>query len=363
MYQDLPQALEMISQTICNLFEAQATLIACQEAGCNHMKGLVGYERRYGAIASATAERLLRGVPFPPGSLTQGKSVVFSNLDSLSLPEVVRDAIRDTHLSAMLVTPLTSHGVGLGVLLIGKGTHNAGFSEFEIKLAETVATDIAAAIENDRLTTQARLAAVDAERQRLARELHDSATQSIYSLTLLSSGWESMARQGTLAEPAEAFHRLGEVGQQALREMRLLLHQLRPSILAEEGLVKALQQRLERVELRANIDAQLTVLGNLDDLPQNIEDELFHIAQEALNNSLRHAQAKQVRVVIEARDGQINLGVEDDGRGFDLQKKHSGMGLGNMQERARSIAGELTIQSEPGNGVKVRLWAPDSRKG
>ena len=87
---------------------------------------------------------------------------------------------------------------------------------------------------------------------------------------------------GTLEDPADSFHRLGAVGQQALREMRLLIHQLRPSNLEEQGLANALRQRLDTVERRSNIDAQMIVQGNLAGLPPYVEDELFNIAQEAL---------------------------------------------------------------------------------
>jgi signal transduction histidine kinase len=164
-----------------------------------------------------------------------------------------------------------------------------------------------------------------------------------------------MARQGTLNDPADAFRRLGAVGQQALREMRLLLHQLRPSVLEEEGLVKALQQRLDAVERRATIDAHMVVRGNLKALPHDIEDELFNIAQEALNNSLRHARAESVVVDIEEDQGMVTLSIEDDGIGFDASKKYSGMGLRNMQERAISIAGELSIHSEAAHGTRVTI--------
>jgi signal transduction histidine kinase len=137
--------------------------------------------------------------------------------------------------------------------------------------------------------------------------------------------------------------------------MRLLLHQLRPSVLEEEGLVKAIQQRLDTVERRANIDSQLIVHGNFNDLPHNIEDELFNITQEALNNSLRHAMAQSVRVNIEENEGVIELSIRDDGLGFDSATKHTGMGLGNMLERARAIAGELSIASEPQHGTCVKV--------
>jgi signal transduction histidine kinase len=164
-----------------------------------------------------------------------------------------------------------------------------------------------------------------------------------------------MARQGTLEDPAEAFRRLGTVGQQALREMRLLLHQLRPTLLEEHGFVNALQQRLDMVERRSNIDAQLIAQGDFKNLPQNVEDELFNIAQEALNNSLRHSKAGSVMVRLQENQGKITLSVGDDGIGFNTSTKHSGMGLSNMQERANSIAGELSIHSEVGHGTQVSI--------
>jgi signal transduction histidine kinase len=240
-------------------------------------------------------------------------------------------------------------------VILAKDDMGPSFQKHEIELAETIANDIAAAIENDRLTEQAQMAAVDAERQRLARELHDSVTQSIYSLILLSSGWESMARQGKLEDPVDAFRRLGSVGQQALREMRLLLHQLRPSILEDEGLVKAIQQRLDTVEKRTNIDAQLVTEGNLDHLPEKVEDELYNIAQEALNNTLRHARAQSVRVLIREDEHKVTLCVEDDGVGFDASIKHSGMGLINIQDRVKAISGKLSIISELGHGTQITV--------
>ena len=117
-----------------------------------------------------------------------------------------------------------------------------------------------------------RAAAVTAERQRLARDLHDSVTQSLYSLTLLSSGWKSMAEQGRLDDPAPSFQQLGDVGLQALREMRLMIHQLRSPILEELGLVQALQKRLDTVESRAGIEAELLVEGDVDQLPIAMEN-------------------------------------------------------------------------------------------
>lgn len=350
---ELPQALEVICKTITDLFETRLTLIALQVNDSKVLKGLIGFERTSGTISLASAELTPLDLSIFQSLYAEGKTSVSTSLQSMPLPEPIHMYIRDNDIQSGLVIPLISRGIGLGILILAKDEIDSTFDKNEIELAETIVADIAVAIDNERLTEQARLAAVDAERQRLAREMHDSVTQSIYSLILLSSGWESMARQRALDDPADSFRHLGAVGQQALREMRLLLHQLRPSTLEEEGLVNAIQQRLDAVERRANIAAQLVVQGDLTGLPQKIEDELFNIAQEALNNSLKHARAESVRVHIEEDQGKITLSIEDDGVGFNTSAKHPGMGLRNMLERANSVAGELTIRSEVEYGTQV----------
>ncbi len=359
---DLSQALEVVCKTITVLFDARFTFIALQANDSTQLKGLIGFERTSGTISLASAGSTIFDSSLLLSLQSEARSSVITNLQSLPFPEPVREYVRENNLLAGLIVPLISRGIILGFLILAKDVSGYIFNRNEIELAETIATDIAARIENDRLTEQARLAAVDAERQRLARELHDSVTQSIYSLTLLSSGWESMARQGTLEDPANSFHRLGAVGQQALREMRLLIHQLRPSNLEELGLANALQQRLDTVERRSNIDAQMIVQGDLAGLPPHVEDELFNIAQEALNNSLRHAMAGSVRVLIQEDLGKVALRVEDDGIGFNDSAKHLGMGLKNMRERASSIGGEFSIQSLAEHGTRVTITVDVGKK-
>ncbi|HSQ27540.1 MAG TPA: response regulator [Anaerolineales bacterium] len=353
--QVLPQALEVICKMITGLFGVRLSFIALQENDSFELKGLIGFERKSGTISLSRAESVLVDMSIFPKLKNDEKSTRLTNLQSLTLPENVHEFIRNNNLQSCLIAPLISKGVSLGLLILAKDEHGISFDQMEIELAETIASDIAAAIENDRLTEKARIAAVGEERKRLSRELHDSVTQLIYSLTLQSSGWESMARQGTLEDPADSFRRLGALGQQALREMRLLLHQLRHTTLEEKGLVKTLQLRLDAVERRANIDSMLVIQGNLKALPHKIENELFYIAQEALNNSLRHANAEAVKVLIVEDQGMITLSVEDNGIGFDVPANHSGMGLTNMLERAQAIAGELSIQSEETHGTRVTL--------
>jgi signal transduction histidine kinase len=196
--------------------------------------------------------------------------------------------------------------------------------------------------------------AVAAERNRLARELHDSVTQSLYSLTLLAVAGQRMIQAEDLQQIAGNQARLGEIAQQALQEMRLLVYELRPLALESEGLIGALEHRLETVERRAGIQARMLVEGDVK-LAPDLEEEFYRITQEALNNALKHAGASQVVLSVRVADESVVLEVTDDGQGFDPAETHDtgGLGLISMQERADKIGGQLTIRSAPGEGTRV----------
>jgi signal transduction histidine kinase len=242
----------------------------------------------------------------------------------------------------------------LGALCL-KSSLSHAYSSDDQKALESFAAHAAIAIENTRLYQQAQEIAVSEERQRLARELHDSVTQLLYSMSLLSSGWKKMAQDGRLADPAASFQQLEGIGLQALKEMRLLIHQLRPSVLEEAGLAGAVQHRLEAVEQRANIDTELVIDGDLPPLSPLFEEQLYNIAQEALNNALRHAQASAISVYIYCQDGQLSLMVRDNGVGFDTDNSSTGIGLQSMRERAEAIAAQLSVSSHPHEGTMVQV--------
>jgi signal transduction histidine kinase len=217
--------------------------------------------------------------------------------------------------------------------------------------------------------------AVLQERNRLARELHDSITQSLHSATLLAEAGQRLASTGDLERVKGYLIRLGNISQQALREMRLLVYELRPSALNGIGLVGALQQRLDAVERRAGVEAHLHIDEEIE-LPANVEEELFRVAMEALNNALKHANPTTVTVALhkeKKREIQcIELSFVDDGKGFDLNMNddEGGLGLISMKERVEKLGGELTILSEPGEGTQVKacvnremfLPSPDSQE-
>jgi signal transduction histidine kinase len=202
--------------------------------------------------------------------------------------------------------------------------------------------------------------AVTEERSRLARELHDSVTQSLYSLTLFTEAARQMAEDASHDGIERQIGQIGRIGLQALKEMRLLVYELRPPELKEEGLVRALRKRLEAVEGRAGVEARLVV--DADDfgrLPRSVELEMYRIAQEALNNALKHAAATSVVVHLRKRDGRVELEVIDDGLGFqpEVVRNHGGMGLESIRQRAEGLRGSATIRSAPGEGTSIKVVA------
>jgi signal transduction histidine kinase len=144
------------------------------------------------------------------------------------------------------------------------------------------------------------------------------------------------------------------MAQQSLKEMRLLVYELMPSSLEEQGLVEVLQQRLDFVEDRSGVETEIVAEGTFD-LPSHVQVGIYRIAQEALNNTLKHSAATQVVVRLSDKGNRVKLVIEDNGTGFDPERTIGGMGLANMRERARNLGGELSVESSIGGGTKVRL--------
>ena len=230
------------------------------------------------------------------------------------------------------------------------------FSDGLITGIQGVMTDIT---DVKRVEEQLEEAATAAERQRLARELHDSATQTLYGISLYSFATKEALAAGKVDAAAEQTEVVQRLSQSALADMRLLIFELQPPILVEKGLVQTLRERLDLVEARSGFDTSLSV--SLEDpIPHAIEAELYAIATEALNNTLKHAQANQVGVALEVDDDLITLEISDDGLGFDpdAADNSEGFGLGNMRERTKRLGGSLDLVSAPGEGTTVRVEIP-----
>lgn len=213
--------------------------------------------------------------------------------------------------------------------------------------------DITERVEAERLRDER----VRDERQRLARDLHDSVAQSLYGIGLHAAAAERQLATGATDAARGSVAAIAATAREALAEMRLIIFDLRPPLLAEAGLVAALRARLDAVEGRlAGLAATLDAPAALT-LPPPIEEAFYRVAQEALNNALKHAGAWRVTVTLWQTDAATGLTIADDGAGFERQAagQRGGLGLRGMAERAAQIGGRLAIRSAPGAGTTVTL--------
>jgi GAF domain-containing protein len=268
-----------------------------------------------------------------------------------------------------LLVPIAVKGQVVGVLDV-QSDRLDDFDDTDLAVLQALAHQVGAAIENAQLYEQAQQAAVVQERNRLARELHDAVTQTLFSASLIAEAvpdsWDNDPEEGR-----QLLEELRQLSRGALAEMRTLLLELRPAALVETDLCDLLRQLAEAATGREGIPITVEDEGRCR-LPTEVHVALYRIAQEALNNVVKHARASQATVVLRASPapapplpmgarGMVELVIRDDGRGFDPDRTSPDrLGLGIMRERAQAIGAELTIDSRPGQGTEVRaVWIED----
>ena len=257
-----------------------------------------------------------------------------------------------------LVVPLRIGTRVIGTLDVQADEPNA-FSQEDIVVIQSLGDQVSIAIENARLYQQSRELAMLEERTRLARELHDSVTQSLFSLDLHARAIAThLKRNPEKAE--EQIRQLRQITQESLREMRSLIFALRPYSMSEQGLAAALGQLVARERRLNGPEIEFRAEGK-QQLPTDMEVGLFRVAQEALRNAVRHADAQNITITLEIRGKHICLCVADDGQGFDpssLPADRQAFGLVGMKERVDLLGGRLKIISKTGTGTQVEVDAP-----
>jgi signal transduction histidine kinase len=231
------------------------------------------------------------------------------------------------------------------------------FDEAEQGLLAALADRAAAAINNAELYERAQQVASLEERQRLARELHDSVSQALYGIALGARTARAQLERDprAAAEPVDYILSLAEVG---MAEMRALIFELRPESLESEGLVAALQKQVAATQARYNLGISLDLCDE-PDAPVALKETLYRITQEALHNIVKHARATHVSLSLADSGGTLTLTVRDDGIGFDPGSDFVGhLGLKSMRERAEASGGSLRVQSDPGTGSIVEAMVP-----
>ena len=275
------------------------------------------------------------------------------------LAQRMRDNLAEQNLTGLgswMNAPLVFRGQSIGVLALAHPEVNY-YNTARVELAMAFANQVAAAIMNARLYEQTRQIASLEERQKLARELHDSVSQALYGIVLGARTARALLDRdpSQAAEPMDYVLSLAEAG---LAEMRALIFELRPESLRTEGLVAALEKLANalgaRYQLKVRLEAMDEPATSLD-----VKESLYRIAQEALNNIAKHANARHVEVRLLKQDDQLVLSITDDGSGFDLTKNYPGhLGLHTMSERAEKLGGSLMIESAPHQGTHIRVKIP-----
>jgi signal transduction histidine kinase len=268
------------------------------------------------------------------------------------------------NMRSFLGVPIVSRAEVIGAFYLTqkKGGRGTQFTTEDEELIRTLAAHAAIAIENARLNERSRELSTIEERKRLARELHDSVTQTLFSIGLTAEAAAELI-ESDAARARDQLGRLQELTSAAMEEMRSLIFELRPAELESEGLAAALRKHVEVLRRLHRQEIELRVDGDRR-LPPTVENGLFRIAQEALGNALRHSGAGHVVVSLAARDSLVSIRVEDDGCGFDPEEaamRSRRLGLTSMRERAEALGGTLSIESEPGEGTTIAVEVSGGR--
>jgi signal transduction histidine kinase len=299
-------------------------------------------------------------------------------------PVLTRDALVDDQfgdrpsilalgLRSVLCVPLILKEQISGVVYVDNRVQTGSFTPEDLDLLVAIASSAAIAIENARLHRE-RLAmmshhlaqvsaAQEEERRRIARELHDGIGPALASMSMRLGAVQLLLDAENPPVAAEV-EDIATLAQGFVRDIRRLIYDLRPYALDELGLVPALRDHLQRVRQEFNIRTQVSAPDEAR-LPAQVETSLFRLAQEAVNNSIKHAGPEQIEVSLVREGGGIRLQVWDNGQGFDTQAPRSGkqLGLWSMSERVRQLGGELVVESTPGQGTRVSAWVPLEKAG
>jgi PAS domain S-box-containing protein len=295
-------------------------------------------------------EAVLHRRPVPVPDLQKGVQEVLGQLDPLKRALLSR--LVDQY-GALIAVPLIVKADVYGGLVVYYREHRE-FSAEETALTMSLADQAALAIENARLRQHLQEAAAAAERNRLARDLHDSVAQSLFSVNLIA-GVLPRLWQGAPDEAKRRLADLRDIARGALAEMRALLLELRPAALLEMELGDLLQQLAEATAGRGRLPVEVAVNGE-GKLPPEVQIALYRIAQEAVNNAAKHARADRCTVVLDRSPSQARLTIRDDGRGFDaahVSRTHHGLSI--MRERAATIGAALIVKSDVGGGTTVEV--------
>lgn len=289
----------------------------------------------------------------------RGEPVIWTLLE-LPTESTLKERMATLGIEQIIAIPLMTKGRLVGSLNLSTNQSRI-YPPEQIVLLKTIGQQIGMAVENAYLYEQAEQTAIAHERSRLARELHDAVTQTLFSASLIADVLPRIWKR----DPDEGMKNLEELRQLtrgALAEMRTLLLEMRPETLERIDIKSLLTQLTDAFVGRVRVPVALDIQGECK-LTHEVKIVFYRVAQEALNNIAKHSGARQVELHLECQSGQLNLCIKDDGLGFDpksITPEHLGIAI--MHERANSISAHLTIESQPGQGTTVELeWSSTGR--
>ena len=359
---DLPMEgmFDVLAKSVVSASTAVACVVALsdEKTGALHPVGAHGLSEgsKRGLGASWRA-----GAPSPTmEAFRKRQPVLVHNVRRFLLTNAaynpVHHLVREASWDIAYVVPLISRYRALGAInLLYLPEQEPG--EDEKAFLKAVADQSAIVVENARLFAQARDKAALEERQRLARELHDSVSQALYGITLGTKTARALLKRNPeqVADTLEYVLSLAKAGQ---AEMRALIFELRPESLEKEGLVIALEKQADALKSRHEIEVVTTLCSEPETSPE-VKEAVYRIVQEALHNIVKHARASNVEIRMGCTLEQLTFEISDDGVGFDVRGDFPGhMGLRSMHERAARLGGMLEVSSSPGKGTCIRARIP-----
>lgn len=252
----------------------------------------------------------------------------------------------------ILLVPMSIAGRVDGLIGV-RFTQKRVFSANELDLAQALANQATLALQLTRLSAQSRESAVIAERNRMARDIHDTLAQGFTGVIMQLEAAKGAATRGDCGDTATHIERAGDLARASLGEARRSVRALRPRSLSDGTLYLALEDLLKRMSNGMDLNAELRIEGEQRAIPPQWEEGLLRIAQESLTNTIKHAQARNFRATLSLGAEEVGLQLVDDGLGFDPQEDHDGFGLVGMKERADQIGGQFILRSKRDQGTEI----------
>jgi PAS domain S-box-containing protein len=294
-----------------------------------------------------------------PEVFRTGKPSVIEDIQTVP-PFALRDRLIPLGIVTVLLVPMSFAGRLEGAIGL-RFTRKRMFRPEEIELAQALASQAMLAMQLARLSAESRESAVTAERNRMARDIHDTLAQGFTGVIVQLEAAADATSKGLAKEAVEHQGRAGDLARESLKEARRSVQALRPRALEDNDLATALENLIRKMTAGTAVRSKFLLQGQPRALPSRWDEEILHIGQEVLTNALRHARATEFKIMLVFAPNELRFESHDNGRGFDPSKKNDGFGLTGIEERVKAMGGRLTIQSTAGKGTAILILLPGTK--